>query len=169
MKRDNWEGGHRVPMIVRWPGKVKAGTTTDQTTCLTDVMATCAAIVDAQLPDNAAEDSFNMLPVLLDEQGEEPVRDFTLHQTISLALAIRHGDWKLLDHTGSGGNRYDGPQLKPFALPNTAPDAPGQLYNLAKDPGETTNLYKQHPDMVRKLKTQLDEFKSSGRSAPSRR
>jgi len=165
VKRDNWEGGHRVPMVVRWPGKVKAGSITDQTVCLTDIMATCAAIVDAKLPNNAAEDSYNILPILLGKT-KEPVRDYTLHQTISLALAIRKGDWKYLDHKGSGGNRYDRGKLKAMDLPNKAPDAPGQLYNLATDPGETDNLYFKKPEVVKELKGKLEQFKSSGRSAP---
>ena len=71
VKRDQWEGGHRTPFMVRWPGRVKAGTTSDQLMSLTDVMATCAGIVGAKLPNDAAEDSYNMLPVLLGTQGEE--------------------------------------------------------------------------------------------------
>jgi arylsulfatase A-like enzyme len=166
MKRDNWEGGHRVPMVARWPGRIKAGTKTGQTTCLTDLMATCAAITGARLPNDAAEDSFNILPVLLGE-AKNPVRDFTLHQTMSLALAIRKGDWKYLDHKGSGGNNYArNKNLKALVLPEKAPDAPGQLYNLAKDPGEKNNLYHQHPEIVKELKAKLEEFKTSGRSAP---
>ncbi|MEZ5326351.1 MAG: arylsulfatase, partial [Verrucomicrobiales bacterium] len=117
VKRDQWEGGHRVPLIARWPGKIMGGSTTQQTVCLTDIMATCADIVEANLPDNAAEDSYNLLPILLGEQSEDrAVREFTLHQTISLALAIRKGKWKYLDHRGSGGNNYDRPLLKPFAI-----------------------------------------------------
>lgn len=71
MKRDNWEGGHRVPMIARWPGIIKAGTIADQTVCLTDLMATCAAIIGTDLPSDAAEDSVNLLPVLMDETHEQ--------------------------------------------------------------------------------------------------
>jgi arylsulfatase A-like enzyme len=168
MKRDQWEGGHRVPLLVRWPGKVAAGSTSDQTVCLTDVMATCAAIVDARLPNEAAEDSFSFLPALLGQTTDGPVRQYTLHQTIRLALAIRRGPWKYLDHRGSGGNNYNSADLKPFALPEKAPDAPGQLYNLDTDPGETDNLYFQRPEIVRELKAQLDEYKQSGRSAPRR-
>jgi arylsulfatase A-like enzyme len=129
-------------------------------------MATCAAITGARLPNDAAEDSFNILPVLLGE-AKNPVRDFTLHQTMSLALAIRKGDWKYLDHKGSGGNNYArNKNLKALVLPEKAPDAPGQLYNLAKDPGEKNNLYHQHPEIVKELKAKLEEFKTSGRSAP---
>jgi arylsulfatase A len=171
VKRDQWEGGHRTPFIVRWPGKVKAGTTSDQLLSLTDVMATCAEIAGAKLPNDAAEDSYSMLPVLLGTQGEKPVRTTMLEQTISLALSIRNGQWKFLDHKGSGGNNYaiDGEWgMKPYALEDTDPDAPGQLYNLATDPGERTNLYSKHPEIVKALKAQLDAFKASGRSAPLR-
>lgn len=166
VKRDQWEGGHRVPFIARWPGRIKAGTESSQTICQTDIMHTCAAIIGAELPDNAAEDSFNLRPVLLSQDAGKPVRPYTLHQTISLALAIRRGQWKYLDHQGSGGNNYNQPGLKPYALPDTAPDAPGQLYNLDADPGETTNLYFKHPEIVRELKALLEQSKQSGRSRP---
>ena len=163
-KRDQWEGGHRVPFIVRWPGKVAAGSTNDQTVCLTDVMATCAALSGAVLPDNVAEDSFDLSPLLLGKIDGAGARPYTLYQTISLALAIRKGPWKYLDHTGSGGNNYNDADLKPFALPDTAPDAPGQLYNIDTDPGEKMNLYFKHPKIVKELKTLLDQSKASGRS-----
>ena len=169
IKRDQWEGGHRVPFIARWPKKIKDGSTSAQTICLTDVMATCAALTGATIPPNAAEDSYNILPVLLGQAGDKPVREYTLHQTISLALAIRHGNWKYLDHKGSGGNNYgrEGEWgMKQFALPERAPDAPGQLYDLSKDPGETTNLYNEYPEIVKALKGKLEEYKTSGRSAP---
>ncbi|HUV66159.1 MAG TPA: sulfatase-like hydrolase/transferase, partial [Sedimentisphaerales bacterium] len=87
MKRDQWEGGHRIPLIARWPGKIEPGSTTVQMTSLTDIMATCGAIVGAELPNNAAEDSYNMLPVLLGRQSKEPVRKYLIQQTISLALS----------------------------------------------------------------------------------
>jgi len=166
LKRDQWEGGHRVPFIARWPGKIKPGSTTDQTFCLTDIMATCAAIIGYALPEDAAEDSYNFLPVLTGGHDGSPVREYTLHQTIKLALAIRHGPWKYLDHRGSGGNDYRRAILRPFALPETAPGAPAQLYNLDSDPGETTNLYFDHPEIVQQLKARLDEFVAAGRSAP---
>ena len=170
MKRDQWEGGHRVPFIARWPGKIKPGTASIQTTCLTDVMATCAAVVGAELPNDAAEDSYNMLPALLGTDGGEAIRNYTLHQTISLALAIRQDNWKYLDHKGSGGNNYarEGRGLKKYALEDSAPEAPGQLYNLDEDPGETTNLYFDRPSIAEKLKAMLDRTIEDGRSAPPR-
>jgi len=169
VKRDQWEGGHRVPFIARWPGRIKPGSTSGQTICLTDLMATAAAINGAKLPNNVAEDSYNILPALLGEN--KPIREYTLHQTMSLALAIRKGNWKYLDHKGSGGNNYGREGrwgMKQYALPEKAPKAPGQLYDLAKDPGETTNLYFEKPEMVEELKANLEEAKKSGRSAPAR-
>lgn len=157
VKRDNWEGGHRVPFIVRWPGKVPANTTSSQLTSLTDVMATVAAVVDAKLPAGTAEDSFNLLPAWRDAE-HVPIRPFLLTQAFGglRTLAIRRGDWKYIDHTGSGGNRYeDNSGLKPYMLPEAAPHAPGQLYNLANDPGETDNLYEKEPEIVAELKALL--------------
>ena len=131
-------------------------------------MATCAAVVGAAIANDAAEDSYNILGVLLGKD-DKPVRRYTLHQTISLALAIRRGPWKYLDHKGSGGNRYKGNRrLEKYMIEDTAPEAPGQLYNLDTDPGETNNLYFEHPEIVKELKSQLEQYKESGRSAPLR-
>ena len=165
LKRDQWEGGHRVPFIVRWPQKITPGSTSDQTVCLTDVMATCAAMTGATMPSNAAEDSFDLLPILLKNEGGAQARPYTLHQTINLALAIRRGPWKYLDHRGSGGNNYRHAELQPFAMPDTASDAPGQLYNLQTDPGERVNLYYKHPEIVSELKALLESSKAQGHSA----
>lgn len=171
MKRDQWEGGHRVPLIARWPGRIKPGSVTNQLSSLTDVMATVASIVGADLPENAGEDSYDMLPVLLGKQGDVPVRTYVLQQSSNIRyLSLRKGNWKYLDHQGSGGNKYeDNPMLQGYILPEADPAAPGQLYNLEKDPGETTNLYSQRPDIVAELKVKLEEFKATGRSAPSRK
>jgi hypothetical protein len=133
-------------------------------------MATCAEITGVKLPNEAAEDSVSILPILLGD--DKPVREYTLHQTIKLCLAIRWGKWKYLDHKGSGGNDYTRTGrwgMKQFALEEKAPDAPGQLYDLSVDPGETNNLYFKHPDIVKKLKAQLEEYKKAGRSAPRRK
>ena len=167
VKRDQWEGGHRVPFLIRWPGTVPAGRVRSDTICQTDLMATFASIVGTQLPEDAAEDSFSLLPIFQGAETFAPIRPYTLHQTISLALAIRRGPWKYLDHQGSGGNNYEKrDSLKPYALPNNAPNAPGQLYHLGKDPSETTNLYYEHPEIVEELKALLEESKASGRSRP---
>lgn len=164
LKRDNWEGGHRVPLIVRWPGVVKAGRETAQTVTLTDLMATAAEITGRKLPAGAAEDSVSILPVLDGRQPEgEALRAYTLQESIR-GFSIRSGPWKYLDHRGSGGNKYEAGGrwgAKDFAQPDSEPDAPGQLYHLGNDPGELTNLYFKHPETVERLKRELDRMKGT--------
>lgn len=171
MKRDQWEGGHRVPLLVRWPNKVRPGAVSSQLTSLTDVMATVAAILDVKLPDDSAEDSFNLLPAWLG-QDTSPIRPYILQQAFGgrKTLSLRRGDWKYFNHPGSGGNRYDAhPGLKPFQLPDLAPNAASQLYNLADDPGETRNQIANQPEIARELQSLLQESLTAGRSRPRSR
>jgi arylsulfatase A-like enzyme len=130
-------------------------------------MATVASVVGVALPDDAAEDSYDMLPVLLGTQPEAKlVRPYTLTQSFRGQLQIRRGPWKYLDHKGSGGNDYAAnTDLQPYQLPERVLDAPGQLYNLDDDPGETRNLYNDRPDILKELQALLAETKASGRSA----
>ena len=160
VKRDNWEGGHRVPFIARWPGKIPAGRTSNELISLTDVMATIASIVDLQLPDDAAEDSFNLLPAILETADREPIRPYLLQQGFmgEMSLAIRRGKWKYMAHKGSGGNNYEThAMLKEYHLPDTAPDTLGQLYDLEKDPGERKNVAAMYPEIASELRTLLNE------------
>ncbi len=170
MKRDGWEGGHRVPFIVRWPGVIPEGQVSDQMTNSTDIFATIASVVGYPLPDSAATDSFDMLPVLLGTQDpEDSIRPHLLTQSFRGEFQIRNGNWKYLDHQGSGGNGYDKGNLAKYALPEKAPEAPGQLYDLEVDPGETTNLYFAEEAKRKELQALLEQLKSSGRSAPLNR
>ncbi len=166
LKRDDWEGGHRVPFLVRWPGRVKPASTSSQPVSLTDVVSTCAHIVETNLPENAAEDSFDLTPILLGTQSDTPLRPYVLQQTWTLQLSIRRGRWKYLDHRGSGGNDYAKPPLDAVALAELLPSAPGQLYDLESDPGETRNVYTDHQGLVQELKDLLEQAKTSGRSRP---
>lgn len=168
VKRDQWEGGHRVPTIARWPGKIPAGSTSDQLFVLTDIMATAAALTGYALPNNAAEDSFDFSALFTGTHDGTPIREFALHQTITLDLALRRGTWKYLDHAGSGGNDYTRPFLVDFTLDDGAPDAPAQLFDLAGDPGETRNLLYEEAETAERLKAELDQLRSAGRSAPER-
>jgi len=169
MKRDNWEGGHRVPFLIRWPSKIAAGSESDQLMSLTDIMATLAAVVDFPVPNDAAEDSFCMLPALLGTDGDIPIRPYLLQQGFvpRESLAIRQGKWKFLAHQGSGGNDYRAnAMLHDFQLPDKNPDAPAQLYDLDADPGEKINLYPTNPKVVEKMKLLLETSIKEGRSAP---
>lgn len=166
VKRDQWEGGHRVPFLARWPDRIPANTKSSQLASLTDVMATLAAIVGAELPSNSAEDSFNLLPALLDPT-HPPIRPYLLTQAFGGArtLAIRRGEWKYIDHAGSGGNRYGSDSvLQPYAIPENLPAATSQLYNLSNDPGETKNLLFDETRVASELKELLERSKTSGRS-----
>lgn len=166
LKRDAWEGGHRVPLIVRWPGRVKPGMISDRTVSLTDVMATVAEITGQVLPAPAAEDSISFLPTL--ESRPQPGRPFLLTQAAGGAatLTIRKGSWKLITHAGSGGNRYDRGELKDIAPPGPSRETGPQLYDLSRDPGETTNLATQRPEIVQELQALLTATRASGRSRP---
>lgn len=159
-KADIWDGGHRIPFLARWPGKIKPGTSSDETICLTDLMATAAAIIGKKLPKNAAEDSYNILPALLGEPLEQPIREATVHHSFSGMFAIRQGSWKLIVGRGSGG--FTAPRrIKP------KPGEPaGQLYNLADDPREENNLYQEKPAVVARLQKLLSRYRKDGRSAP---
>ncbi len=168
VKRDQWEGGHRVPTLIRWPARVRGGRVVDETLCLTDIMATLAALTGYSLPGDAAEDSFDFSAVLTGDHGSRPVREFTIHQTNRLELAIRQGPWKYLDHAGSGGNDYTRRELAGFVIDDGAPGAAAQLYNLSNDPGETRNLYFKQPEIAASLKARLDELVAAGRSTPPR-
>lgn len=159
MKADAWECGHRMPFVVRWPGKVQAGSLSRQTVCFTDLLATFANIVGVPLPTDAGPDSFDFLPVLQGKRLEDdPIRDSLVIQSGSGVMTIRSGDWKLITALGSGG--FSEPRsVRPG--PN---DPPGQLYNLAADLGETNNLYLKEPEIVERLTKKLAAVRASGRS-----
>jgi len=161
MKSDAWEGGHRMPFIVRWPGRVKPGTTTDQTICFTDLLATFAEICGAALPPDAGPDSFSFLPVLEGVQpGDKPIRPPIVMQAGSVAsmMMIRSGDWKLINGLGSGG----------FTKPSSIKPKPGepavQLYNLRSDSAETVNLAAKYTDKVNELMAAMKAIVERGSS-----
>ena len=170
MKRDAWEGGHRVPFLVRWPGVFPAGLVSHQMINTTDIFATLASLTGYKLKDEDARDSYDMLPAMLGVQDQNTsIRPYLLTQSFRGEFQIRKGNWKYLDHLGSGGNDYEREPLNKYALPETAPDASGQLFNLVTDPGETTNLFFTEAEKRKELQELLEELKSSGRSAPLNR
>ena len=170
VKRDAWEGGHRVPFFARWPGQIQAGSVSDETICHVDLLATLAAILGAPLPNDAAEDSVNIAPALLGQAHARPLREATVHHTGSGRFAIRQGPLVFIDApTGddNGANNREPAWLK-LERGYTSHDQSGELYDLAHDPVEKTNLYARRPDDVRRLKTLLEKYKAEGRSVPPR-
>ena len=142
-KRSIYEGGHRVPFLARWPGKIKPGSTCTDVVCLADLMATAAEISGAKIPTNAGEDSFSILPDLLGT-AKAPVREATVHQSIAGDLAIRQGPWKLIFKTT--GVR--------------------ELYNLADDLSETRNVITNQADVSGRLAKLMQSYITNGRSTP---
>jgi arylsulfatase A-like enzyme len=168
VKRDLWEGGHRVPFLARWPGKIPAGAVSDETICHVDLMATIAALLGAKLPQNAGEDSLNFLPVLRGEKPARPVREATIHHSFSGRLALRCGDWVLIEKGTGDDNRANASE--PAWLKKERgyePDqSEGQLFNLRTDPAQKQNVYTVQPARVRELQALLDRYRREGRSTP---
>ena len=176
-----WEGGHRVPFIARWPGKIEAGTTSDQLVSNIDMMATFSAITGAVIREGEGQDSVNVLPALVGDPKEQ-VRD---HLVIAASkpthLAIRKGKWMYIRAQGSGGftaakrgaHAFGGPaaityagyensDIKDGKIMKSAP--PAQLYDLEADLNQTTNLYSKFPEVVEEMKGLLRTYtrKSDG-------
>ncbi len=152
-KSDVWEGGHRVPFLAHWPAQIKSGQWATQTICLTDMLATAAALTSQKLAPEAGPDSYSFLPVLQQANYSRPIRNSIIHHSIDGTFAIRKGKWKFIDSNGSGG----------WAMQVEKPGSePGQLYDMLADPWETTNVYTKYPQVVRQLKALLEEQKQQG-------
>ncbi|MGD2174117.1 MAG: arylsulfatase [Candidatus Brocadiaceae bacterium] len=159
-KADIWEGGHREPFIVRWPGHIAPGTTCEETVGLCDLMATCGAMLGSDLPEGAGPDSHNMLPALLAEEREGPIREALVHHSWAGYFSLRRGPWKIIYGLGSGGFS------EPRSREPRPEDPSGQLYHMGEDPGETNNLWKAKPEVVAELTEILNHYREEGRSTP---
>lgn len=159
MKGDVYEAGHRMPFIVRWPGMIEAGAVTNQTISFTDLMATFADILESNLPKDAGEDSFSLLPVLTGEQSEdEAIRPPVVSISSRGVRTIQDGQWKLVEALGSGGF------TEPVFVEPGAGNPEGQLYNLDEDLKEENNLWNEHPGVVDRLKGLLNQYDEKGHS-----
>ena len=153
-KADVWEGGHRVPFIIRWPGKVDPGSSCDKTICLTDVIATSAEIANTSLPESAAEDSFSLIPLLENNKGDH-TRAPVIHHSSGGIFSLREGDWKMVFGSGSGGRQK--PVGRPF-------EEPFFLFNLKEDPREQKNVILEYPDVAKQLTIKLENIINSAGS-----
>jgi arylsulfatase A-like enzyme len=155
MKGDAFEAGHRVPFIVRWPAAIKAGSVSNATTTLANLMATSADMVGEKSPAFKTEDSYSLLPVLTGKTNTVTNQPAVVHISSIGYMVIRQGDWKLIQGLGSGG----------FTLPKEVKAAPGeapwQLYNLAEDPHEDNNVYDKYPEKVKALTDMLNNIKGA--------
>ncbi|MHB8898495.1 MAG: sulfatase family protein [Thermoguttaceae bacterium] len=183
-KTDAWEGGHRVPFIARWPGRIPAGAVGSQLVGLTDLMATLAAAAGVPLPEGAAPDSLSQLAVLEDPAHAAPVRTEFLMQGTG-GFALRQDDWVYLPKQGSCGMTVQVPPGPPWGQPyarlglansdidaagRVKPDAPAvQLYHLAGDPGQSTNVAADQPERVAAMQARLGELTARPKSAAKRK
>ena len=159
-KHTEYEGGFREAFIVRWPGRVPAGTVSDQVIALPDVLATLASILQVPLPKGAAEDSFDVLRAFTEPTPGAPVRDHFVMQASDATYALRLGDWKLIERVGAP--KFEHRDTKTSA--KKVKDRPKQdeLYHLKNDPAETKNVAADHPDLVAKMKRFLAEARDRG-------
>lgn len=157
-KADIYEGGHRIPFIVRWPESIEPGSVCEETFCLVDMLATFAELNGYSIADDVAEDSISVLPLWCGEPGA--VREYLVHHSVFGCFSIRNGNWKLEMCPGSGSFNY------PMDGKDTKGMPPIQLYNLKDDIGETKNLAAEHPEIVAELKTVLIDYIRRGRSTP---
>ena len=183
-KFDSWEGGHRVPFIVKWPGMVPANSISDALLSNLDLMATMAALTRQVLEKGEGVDSFNILHALTGNP-KEPIREALLISSSSLQnVGYRKGDWMYINAQGGGGfadkvvgaHTFGGPGAFPFTgqknsdiengkIKEDAP--PVQLYNLEKDPGQSTNLYNEYPEKVEELAKEMEAVRSSEMTRPA--
>ena len=158
LKRDLYEGGHRVPFIVKWPGVVKPDTISNAMISQVDLMATIASVVGFELPATAANDSHNLLPVWI-ESGPSP-RHSIVHNTNANAYAIRHGNWVLIaNKTGAHSNVPAWFDEENGYVKN---EQPGELYDLSVDLSQKKNLYAARPDKVQELTALLEQIRAKG-------
>ncbi len=156
-KYSRFEGGTRMPTIIRWPARVPAGTVSDSIISQVDFPATFAALTGRELQENEAPDSFNFLPVLVNP--EATVREHVVQQGIRNLLGFRRGDWKYHHPSNANTTAWEtGIDLGSRPYP--------QLYNLAEDLGETNNLAEEHPELVEELHAELEALRAAGRSRP---
>ncbi len=148
-KESVYEGGHRVPLVVRWPGVVPAGSVSNETVCMTDFMSTFANILGIEIPKGEVEDSYNILPVLLKSAGRVPVRSSTVHHNRRKSFALRKGEWKLVYPELAYG--ID-PALK-LEWPEN-----GELYNLDEDSNEKFDVSAEYPEKYREMELLLFNY-----------
>ena len=154
-KADIHEGGHRVPLLVRWPGKVTGGAVSVEPVVLTDLMATFASISAASLEKGAGPDGVDISPVMLSKGQNSLDQRAIIHHSLDGMFAIRVGDWKLIEGLGSGGF------TKPARVEPTGQSTPYQLYNLAEDPAEENNVAGENADVVATLLAELERIRNS--------
>jgi arylsulfatase A len=169
VKRDIYEGGYRLPFIVRWPGKVQAGSVSHEVVSQVDFAATFVTTIGHRLGNDEAIDSYNLLPVLEGRDYSHPLRKATVQNTSAGKYALRHGDWVLIDTASGSAKKESKSYLQHFGLEGYGKGNPGLLFNLANDPRQSKNLYAKHPEKVASMRSLLKRYIGGERCAPIRK
>jgi arylsulfatase A-like enzyme len=168
LKRDIYEGGHRVPFIVKWPGRVKKGVRSDEVVSQVDLASTFAKIIDYPLAKTEAIDSYNLLPVLAGKKYSKPLRVATVQNTSAKKFALRQGDWVLINAPTGAAKKEQQDYLNHFGLEPYGKENQGLLFNLKNDPRQSNNLYSQYPSKVKKMRALLESYLEGKPCAPNK-
>lgn len=164
LKRDVWEGGHRVPFVVTWPGKIQPGSRSEEIVSQVDIAATLAEVIGYELAPNQAMDSYDLTPVLFQQERSGPIRVATVQNTYKDVFALRQGSWVYID--AASGEHSASPDWFNQERGYKAQDTPGLLYELGTDPAQQTNLFARHPEKVAEMKTLLERYRQGEPCAP---
>ncbi|MBT5902206.1 MAG: arylsulfatase [Opitutaceae bacterium] len=163
LKRDVWEGGHHVPFIIKWPGRVPAHTVSDEVISQVDIMATLAAVTGVELPANSAPDSYDFLPIAQGDYRSTPLREATVHNTYENIWGLRQGKWLYLDSPTGGHRKMPEPFMKLRGYEEFSSDV--LLFDMEADPGQRNNLSEKHPDRITAMAALLQQYRDQGYSA----
>ena len=166
VKRDIYEGGHRVPFIVKWPSRIKKGLQSDEVVSQVDLAATFAKIIDYSLGEKEAIDSYNLLPVLESKEYSKPLRVATVQNTSPKKFALRQGDWVLIDAPTGAARKEKKDYLDYFGLEPYETGHKGLLFDLKNDPRQSKNLYNKYSDRAKRMKVLLQEYLDGKPCAP---
>ncbi len=156
LKRDLYEGGHHVPFIIKWPGKVEAGSVSNEMISQIDIMATLSSITGTDLPENAAPDSYDITPIIKGEAYKSPFREATVHNTRKSKWGLRKGDWLYInDSTGGARKMLESfKELRSYTDFNTE----SILFNMKDDPEQRVNLYEKYPEKIKEMDSLLRKY-----------
>jgi arylsulfatase A len=166
LKRDVWEGGHRVPFIIRWPGMIEPGSVSDEVISQVDLKATFASIAGYRLSDDEAHDSYDLTPVFLGREYDHPLREATIHNTFEDKFAIRKGKWLFINN--SSGEQFESPDWYDELRGYETFDTDGLLFDMSVDPGQRNNLYSEFPEVAVELENLLHQYRNSTRTVNHR-
>lgn len=164
LKRDMWEGGHRVPFVISWPGRIAPGSMSDETVSQVDLAATFASMIGYDLPADQAIDSYNLLPLVKGKKYETPLREATVQNTKANRYTLRQGDWVLVDAKSGEHSKSPGwfNEQRGYSKETT----PGLLFNLKDDLAQHKNLYNDYPEKVSEMKALLKRYLDGEGCAP---